>query len=153
MNFYDSRSSKWTPYSNPNSEMRIRPRFGEVMRFDWPFLHYAYPHKLMSAAHRAVARAIRKGEMEKSDQCQKCGSFLGVIAHHESYIHPLLVLWLCGECHMSRHRIARYDLDHTSAREPVIGVLLMEMKEPPTHKPRMTELRKAWIVLESETPA
>lgn len=94
------------------------------MRDDWHFLHYTYPHKLMSAAHRAVARTIKNGEMERSDQCQKCGSFLEVIAHHESYIHPLLVLWICRECHIARHRIMRYDLDHTSACEPIIGVLL-----------------------------
>lgn len=53
-------------------------------------------------AHLAVARAIRNGFIEKQ-ACSRCGSE-NSYAHHESYDHPLEVVWLCQPCHKARHK-------------------------------------------------
>ncbi len=55
-----------------------------------------------SKAHVAVARAIRNGTIEKSPCC-RCNSD-NSYAHHESYDHPLVVVWLCQPCHKQRHK-------------------------------------------------
>lgn len=55
-----------------------------------------------SRAHVAVARAIRNGVIEKNP-CSRCNSD-NSYAHHESYDHPLVVVWLCQPCHKQRHK-------------------------------------------------
>jgi len=53
------------------------------------------------AAHRVVAEAIRRGEIEKKP-CEDCGS-PRVHAHHDDYAKPLQVRWLCA-LHHAAHR-------------------------------------------------
>ena len=53
-------------------------------------------------AHNAVARAIKKGDLEKQPCC-RCGNEKS-IAHHEDYDKPLDVMWLCTPCHKQRHK-------------------------------------------------
>jgi len=55
-----------------------------------------------SAAHNAVARALRKGTLVPTD-CERCGS-VHTEAHHEDYDNPLDVMWLCSACHKQRHK-------------------------------------------------
>lgn len=55
-----------------------------------------------SAAHNAVARAIRNGSLSK-ENCVRCGSNKSV-AHHEDYNKKLDVMWLCMPCHKQRHK-------------------------------------------------
>ena len=55
-----------------------------------------------SAAHNAVAWAIRSGRLERMD-CEKCGR-RDSLAHHESYDRKLDVRWLCQPCHKQRHK-------------------------------------------------
>jgi hypothetical protein len=76
-------------------------------------LHVAYvkawksQDKRRSAAHRAVAKAIRQGDLVKS-ACVRCSSVKSV-AHHEDYDKPLEVMWLCDLCHKQRHRELKED--------------------------------------------
>lgn len=58
--------------------------------------------KRRAAAHTAVARAIRNGDLVKCG-CARCGS-VKAIAHHEDYDKPLEVVWLCQPCHKARHK-------------------------------------------------
>jgi len=55
-----------------------------------------------SAAHSAVSRAIRKGDLVRAC-CERCGNPKSV-AHHEDYDAPLNVTWLCQPCHKQRHK-------------------------------------------------
>jgi len=52
--------------------------------------------------HNAVARAIRKGMLEKMPCCI-CGS-TNSLAHHESYDNSLDVVWYCQIHHKARHK-------------------------------------------------
>jgi hypothetical protein len=56
-------------------------------------------HKLQ--AHRAVAAAIRRGDLKRG-KCEQCGS-LRCDAHHDDYTRPLVVRWLCRRCHQRLH--------------------------------------------------
>lgn len=57
--------------------------------------------KRRSVAHSAVARAIRKGVLERLP-CESCGNPQSV-AHHDDYDKPLDVRWLCQACHRQHH--------------------------------------------------
>jgi hypothetical protein len=54
------------------------------------------------AAHKAVHQAIKSGALIKQS-CSVCGSEKSV-AHHESYDHPLDVIWFCQLHHCARHK-------------------------------------------------
>lgn len=58
--------------------------------------------KRRTAAHNAVARAVKAGKLDKRP-CQRC-SAPKAIAHHEDYDKPLDVVWLCQPCHKQRHK-------------------------------------------------
>ena len=54
------------------------------------------------AAHSAVSRAIKRGEIIRSS-CIRCSNEKS-LAHHEDYDKPLEVVWLCQPCHKQRHK-------------------------------------------------
>lgn len=53
-------------------------------------------------AHRAVQRAIRRGDLAKQP-CVDCGD-PHTEGHHPDYSKPLAVEWLCRKHHRARHR-------------------------------------------------
>jgi hypothetical protein len=59
------------------------------------------------AAHSLVQYALKSGKLVKPDTCEDCGSppygKKGLHAHHDDYLRPLEVNWLCPKCHVSRH--------------------------------------------------
>lgn len=59
------------------------------------------------AAHNAVARAIKSGNLQRSP-CQMCGTENHVHAHHDDYSKPLEVMWLCPIHHRARHDFLAY---------------------------------------------
>lgn len=50
-----------------------------------------------------VEVAIKKGVLRKPNKCQNCDIETKVQAHHEDYNKPLVVMWLCRECHNKIH--------------------------------------------------
>lgn len=52
------------------------------------------------AAHRAVEKALRRGELARPDACAECGKACKPDAAHTDYDRPLDVRWLCRRCHM-----------------------------------------------------
>lgn len=59
-----------------------------------------YPNKY--TAHSAVNNAVRNGKLLKIEICE-CGSTFHVEAHHDDYLKPLEVRWLCAMCHKRWH--------------------------------------------------
>ena len=53
------------------------------------------------AAHSLVAHAVQSGKLKRG-KCEACGS-LRVHAHHDDYLSPLDVRWLCAEHHKQWH--------------------------------------------------
>lgn len=62
------------------------------------------------AARSAVARAVRKGVLQKPDSCEsasiECKGALQ--AHHDDYSKPLDVRWLCHRHHRMTHYLHAY---------------------------------------------
>jgi len=58
-----------------------------------------YPERYV--AHCAVNNAVRDGRLEK-EPCAVCGNENSE-AHHEDYLQPLVVVWLCRKHHMLLH--------------------------------------------------
>ena len=59
-----------------------------------------YPNKYR--AHNMVNNAIRDGKLFK-EPCCKCGAEDNTHAHHDDYLKPLNVRWLCAACHHQWH--------------------------------------------------
>jgi hypothetical protein len=57
-------------------------------------------------AHETLRRAVKKGLVKKSSECEWCGTKeCRLHGHHEDYEKPLDVQWLCSSCHaMTREK-------------------------------------------------
>lgn len=60
-----------------------------------------YPNKYK--AHNKVNNSLRDGKIEKPDSCSCCGSTFSIVAHHDDYLKPLDIRWLCQLCHKRWH--------------------------------------------------
>lgn len=60
-----------------------------------------FPNKVK--AHRSANDAIRRGKL-KPQPCENCG-VLQTRAHHDDYLQPLNIRWLCPKHHSEWHRI------------------------------------------------
>ena len=63
-------------------------------------------HPEKKAAHQAVQTAIRNGSLQKMP-CEVCNSTNRIHAHHDDYLKPLDVNWLCHTHHMERHAMLK----------------------------------------------
>lgn len=54
-------------------------------------------------AHSILKYAIKKGVIKKPNNCEKCKISSRLEAHHNDYLKPLDVQWLCTSCHNKRH--------------------------------------------------
>ena len=55
-------------------------------------------------AHSIVKVKLRNGEVVRGEFCSKCGNGGVIQAHHEDYLKPLKITWLCRTCHKQEHR-------------------------------------------------
>ncbi len=55
-----------------------------------------------------VSWTIRKGILKRPNYCSNCFSEKYIVAHHEDYSKPLIVIWLCRRCHKALHRSFLY---------------------------------------------
>jgi len=58
-------------------------------------------------ANQKLSRSVLKGIVIRKFVCEKCPSDIKVEAHHEDYLKPLDVVWLCSKCHHLRHKELR----------------------------------------------
>lgn len=58
-------------------------------------------HAIKIKARRAVNTAMRFGRLT-AQSCELCGTQKAQ-AHHEDYLRPLDVRWLCAKCHTAEH--------------------------------------------------
>jgi len=47
--------------------------------------------------------AIKKGEIQRPENCSNCGYNFSIIGHHCDYSKPYIVIWLCRSCHDAWH--------------------------------------------------
>lgn len=53
-------------------------------------------------ARNLTQAAIRRGRIQRKP-CECCGGETQVEAHHDDYTQPLVVRWLCNQCHRDWH--------------------------------------------------
>lgn len=54
-------------------------------------------------ARRVLNSAVRSGSVKRPCRCEECGRSRPVHGHHRDYSKPLVVNWLCSECHGRQH--------------------------------------------------
>lgn len=59
--------------------------------------------KRQRSCHFKVYHAIKKGRLIRPETCEKCNEKKQLHAHHEDYMKPLEVMWLCIKCHHLQH--------------------------------------------------
>lgn len=60
-----------------------------------------YPNKYK--AHKLVQSAIRSGNLHK-EKCSVCAINENIVAHHDDYLKPLNVRWMCQAHHVQWHK-------------------------------------------------
>jgi hypothetical protein len=98
------------PSSSPTPEQRVAAakkwaednpeRAAELHRNGINAYHRRHPERLK--ARSMVHDAVRRGEL-KQEPCRICSNPKSE-AHHEDYMKPLEVDWLCNDCHKDLHR-------------------------------------------------
>jgi hypothetical protein len=49
--------------------------------------------------------AVKAGRVKRAEICEQCGrGDVPIQAHHPDYSQPLVVVWLCSQCHGKQHR-------------------------------------------------
>lgn len=84
-------------------EMRRRYRKTESGKRAYNRYRKVFPHKV--EAQKLAQLAMKRGELVKPDACGECGRGGIIDAHHDDYLRPLDVRWLCRWCHQEWHRI------------------------------------------------
>lgn len=64
-------------------------------------------HPFKAAARSYLYAAIKESILVRPMQCSKCLKECKAEAHHEDYMKPLDVIWLCRACHAKEHRKIR----------------------------------------------
>lgn len=62
-----------------------------------------FPNKY--SAHNKLNNAVRDGKIMKQNFCSACGCSGSIIGHHNDYLKPLDVVWMCQVCHLDWHKI------------------------------------------------
>jgi len=63
-------------------------------------------HNKKKRAHGKLDRAVKRGEIDKPDRCEKCNKkhvSREIHGHHHDYDKPLDVEWICRTCHLNEH--------------------------------------------------
>lgn len=66
-----------------------------------------------AAIYQQVNRALKRGVITKSKNCEGCFAQLPphmIHGHHRDYSKPLELYWVCHNCHMLTHRLEREKL-------------------------------------------
>ena len=65
---------------------------------------YRRKYPLKYKAHNMANNAIRDGKLFR-EPCEVCESTDNIHAHHDDYLKPLNIRWLCASCHSKWHSI------------------------------------------------
>ena len=60
-------------------------------------------HPERMRAYQVVEAAVRSGEIDRPENCSKCGETGMIVAHHNDYDRPLDITWLCLSCDRQLH--------------------------------------------------
>ena len=96
LNVTENRNKNIEKYREYDRNRGNRHKSGYLKEF-----RAKYPNKYK--AQNMVNNAIRDGKLFK-EPCSECGTEKNPHAHHDDYLKPLNVRWLCAACHSQWHR-------------------------------------------------
>ena len=60
---------------------------------------------IKAVCNAMVRSAVRGGKLDKPATCEECDAGGVIHGHHDDYAYPLVVRWLCHQCHSDWHKI------------------------------------------------
>lgn len=93
----DNRSNKVDYYRDYDKKRGYRQGYEYIKEY-----RARFPNKYK--AHSIVNRCIKNGSLV-NEKCQECGREEDTHAHHDDYLKPLNIRWLCPPCHKQWHNI------------------------------------------------
>jgi len=78
----------------PEAMEKTKQRYSNYSKYD------LYKRKVYAKLHYA----IKIGKIIPNNNCEICGNTYYIQGHHNDYNYPLIVEWLCINCHMEKHR-------------------------------------------------
>lgn len=97
----------------------------------------------MAYVHNLVKQAVRRGEIVRSITCEACGLIRATFAHHDDYVKPLDVRWLCKACHAAWH-----SANGPGQNAELADLTMRRYSEKDTRRPAMIDLLRAGQTLE-----
>ncbi len=86
-----------------------------------------------STVNSQLNQAVRKGLIQRPDNCSSCGKACSVHGHHPDYGKPLEVVWLCQKCHGACHCLSskpihvpdyiNLQVKTATYKGPIVGVI------------------------------
>jgi hypothetical protein len=68
-------------------------------------VRWAESNLVKRAASTIVGNAVRYGKLIKPVNCSTCNKEARLHGHHDDYAYPMVVRWLCSECHFDWHKL------------------------------------------------
>ncbi len=69
------------------------------------FAKYRAKNQIKRKAQRALGYAVEVGRIIKPSVCSECPSKKRIEGHHDDYLFPDIVRWLCRVCHVDWHKL------------------------------------------------
>ena len=63
-------------------------------------------HLEQAKVQRKLLWAVESGQIKRPSRCERCSAEGHLHAHHDDYLKPYDVRWLCPVCHMAEHPVA-----------------------------------------------
>lgn len=89
-------------YARSVKNYRSTPKGKQVVRDIYRRMREKYPEKYK--ARTILNSSLRKGLISKPQHCSICRSEKKLSAHHNDYLKPLDVIWMCYTCHTKHHK-------------------------------------------------
>lgn len=70
-------------------------------------MKYKQENPIRCKARNAVSNALRDKRLFRPSYCESCNKDCKPQGHHDDYLKPLSVRWLCARCHADFHKNAR----------------------------------------------
>ncbi len=87
-------------------------------------------------ARKIMTAAVRSKKIIKPKSCTMCNTEVNRIeGHHEDYLKPLEIIWLCCKCHRSLHRKETIHADRLSGRTAKADATVKSSEETTREKP------------------
>lgn len=62
------------------------------------------PWEVKKNAYKIYQKALKENKLIRPNKCSECGAGGKIAGHHEDYMKPLDVMWLCAKCHSPKHK-------------------------------------------------